>query len=283
MLIGNADIEVVSDGIALHDAGGAFGLVPRVLWERIIKPDELNRIPLVVRCLLIRSAGKIILVDTGYGDKLTAKARERLNLHGERRLLGELERLGVRAGDVDTVVNTHLHSDHCGGNTIYQDGKLVPTFPNAEYWIQRRELADARYPNERTRGTYFAENFVPLEVTGQLRILHGDTQVTPEVRCWVTRGHTRAHQVVVIESEGEAAIFLSDACGWAVSLERLAWVPAYDAEPMESIESKRRLRDWAQRTGALLIFQQDPTMVAGRVRAVAGKPGQFVVEPVEMP
>ena len=281
MLIGHAEIEVVSDGVTLHDGGAAFGLVPRVLWQRIIQPDELNRIPFVVRCLLIRSAGQTILVDTGYGDKLTAKERERVNLHGERRLLSDLERLDVPAEDVDIVINTHLHSDHCGGNTMVRDGRLVPTFPNAEYWIQRRELADARYPNERTRDTYFAENFLPLEATGQLRILSGDTQVTPEVRCWVTRGHTRAHQVVVIESEGQAAVFLSDACGWAVSLERLAWVPAYDVEPMESIESKRQIRDWALRTSALLIFQQDPTMVAGQVRSVPGEPGRLVVEPVE--
>jgi len=281
VLIGGVEIQVVSDGAALQDGGAAFGLVPRVLWEQVIKPDELNRIPYVLRSLLIRSAGKTILVDTGYGDKLTAKERQRLNLHGERRLLSALERLGVRAEDVDIVINTHLHADHCGGNTMDRDGEVVPTFPNAEYWIQRRELADARYPNERTRGTYFAQNFLPLEAAGQLRILRGDTQVTPEVRCWVTRGHTRAHQVVVIESEGEAAAFLGDACAWKISLERLAWVPAYDVEPMESIESKRRLRDWALRTGALLIFQHDPTIVAGRVHRVAGETEKFVVEPIE--
>jgi len=282
MLIGKVEIEVVSDGIALQDGGAAFGLVPRVLWERLIVPDELNRIPSVLRCLLIRSSGKLILVDTGYGDKLTAKERERLNLHGER-LLSALGRLGVRVEDVDIVINTHLHADHCGGNTIAKEGEVVPAFPNAEYWIQRRELADARYPNERTQGTYFPENFLPLEATGQLRILNGDIQVTPEVRCWVTRGHTRAHQVVIIESEGEAAVFLGDACAWGISLERLAWVPAYDVEPMESIESKRRLRDWALRRDALLIFQHDPTMVAGRVRAAKGEPGRFVVEPMETP
>lgn len=282
MLIGKVEIEVVSDGVVLEDGGGAFGLVPRILWERVLAPDELNRIPYVLRSLLIRSDGKTILVDTGYGDKLTAKERQRLNLHGERRLLSALERLGVRAEDVDIVINTHLHADHCGGNTMNRGGGIAPTFPNAEYWVQRLELADARYPNERTRGTYFAENFLPLEVAGKLRILSGDTQVTPQVRCWVTPGHTRAHQAVVIESEGQTAIFLGDACARAVSLERLAWVPAYDIEPMESIETKRRLRDWALRTDALLIFQHDPTMTAGKVRMVEGEAGKFVVEPVPL-
>jgi glyoxylase-like metal-dependent hydrolase (beta-lactamase superfamily II) len=254
-----------------------------VLWQEIVRPDALNRIPFNVRCLLIRSAGKTILVDTGYGDKLTAKKREQISLQGERRLPGALDRLGVGADTVDIVINTHLHADHCGGNTLLSAGQLVPAFPRAIYYVQRRELADARYPNERTRGTYFAENYAPLEADGRLCILDGDVQVTPEVRCWVTPGHTRAHQVVVIESGGETAVWLGDACGWAVSMERLAWVPSYDVEPMESIESKRRLREWAKRTDALLLFQQDAAMVAGRVRRASDAHEGYLVEPVETP
>jgi glyoxylase-like metal-dependent hydrolase (beta-lactamase superfamily II) len=281
VLIGQVRVEVVSDGIAWHDAGAAFGLVPRVLWQDVVQPDSLNRIPFVARCLLIWSAGKTILVDTGYGDKLTAKKREHISLEGDRRLLGALAELGVRPEHVDIIVNTHLHSDHCGGNTLMTDGRLLAAFPRAGYWVQRRELADARYPNERTRGTYFPENFAPLEESGQLHVVDGDAQVTPEVRCWVTPGHTRSHQAVVIESEGESAVWLGDACGWAVSMERLAWVPAYDVEPMESIETKRRLREWAHRTNAVVFFQQDAALVAGRVRCHPRAHEGYVVEPVE--
>jgi glyoxylase-like metal-dependent hydrolase (beta-lactamase superfamily II) len=246
--LGGVNLHIVSDGVTWSDGGGPFGLVPKVLWEEVIQPDELNRVPMSLNCLLIESEGKRILVDTGHGDKLSDKERQYMNLAGERRLLGSLERLGLAPEDIDIVINTHLHGDHCGGNTSFlggRDGQPMPTFPRAEYWIQRLEWADASYPNERTKGTYFAHNFVPLEESGQVRLLYGDTRVTSEVRCIITRGHTRAHQSVVIESEGKAAIYLGDLSPLAVMMERLAWVPAYDVEPLETIETKRRIRQWA--------------------------------------
>ena len=171
------------------------------------------------------------------------------------------------------MINTHLHPDHCGGNTTFgPDRQLQPTFPKATYLMQRLELADASFPNERTRGTYFAENFLPLvdlcagsNGAGRARLLSGDTQVTAEVRVQVTPGHTRSHQVVIVESAGETAIFLGDA-GYGANLERLAWVPAFDVEPLQSIETKRALRDWAWRRDALLFFQHDFAVPAGRLR-----------------
>ncbi len=279
MKIGNAEIFVLSDGMTKSDGGGFFGLVPRVLWEKVHPADELNRVPWALRSLLIIADGKKILVDTGYGDKLTPKQKKIFAMEGQgdRRLLGDLERVGFSADEIDIVVNTHLHADHCGGNTVFDGDRVVATFPNARYIVQRRELAQAMFPNERTRGTYFKENFVPLLESGAMEIVDGDYQITPSVRTMVTRGHTPGHQVVVVESGGEAAIFLADACSWAVHMERLAWVPAFDIEPMESIQTKKRLRDWALRHNALLIFQHDPTTIFGRVRP-GEKPGRFVVE-----
>ena len=287
--IGSVRTHVLSDGIYWTDGGGAWGVVPRALWERVSPPDAQGRIPMELRCLLIESSAGLVLVDTGYGDKLTPKQREILNLSGERRLLGEIASLGYRPEDVRYVINTHLHADHCGGNTLPapttgadvgqgSPRAYAPTFPNATYMMQRLELADAMYPNERTRNTYRSENFLPFAHLAHgddaqestpgssvLNILSGDTQVTPEVRTIVTPGHTRAHRVVIIESRGESAVFLADMVGWAVSLERLAWVPAFDVEPLVSIESKRSLRDWAMRRDALLLFQHDMTMVTGRL------------------
>ncbi len=271
MRLGKVELHIVSDGLFRIDGGGHFGLVPKVLWEKIVEPDELNRIPLALNCLLIESQGKRILVDTGFGDKLSPKERDIFDIAGRERLLSHLRRLGVAPEDVDIVVNTHLHSDHCGGNTLLRDGEVVPTFPRAEYWIQRLEWADALFPNERTRATYLAPNFVPLERHGRVRLLYGDTRVTSEVRCVVTRGHTRAHQSVVIESEGEFAIYLGDLAPWAVNMERLAWVAAYDVEPLETIETKRRIRDWALEKNALLIFEHDPRIPMGYLREEGGK------------
>jgi glyoxylase-like metal-dependent hydrolase (beta-lactamase superfamily II) len=271
--VGAVRVHLLSDGVFWSDGGAAFGVVPRVLWEKIVRPDALNRIAMELRSLLIESEDGLILVDTGHGAKLSAKRREQLGLAGQRRLLDELADLGYRADDVRMVINTHLHADHCGGNTILDaEGRLAPAFPNATYVVQRLELADATYPNERTRNAYFHENYLPLtnlcdrNGAGVLRILSGDARITPQVRVQVTPGHTRAHQVVIVESQRRSAVFLGDAAGYALNLERLAWVPAFDVEPLVSMETKRGLRDWAFHEDVLLFFQHDISIAAGRLR-----------------
>lgn len=299
MHFGDITLHIVSDGIYWEDGGGLFGLVPKTLWQQVAEPDERNRLPFQMHCLLIETGQQRILVDTGYGDKLSEKERSFISLAGEHRLLDSLEELGIGPLDVDLVINTHLHGDHCGGNTTYdENGELVPTFPWATYCIQRLELADATFPNERTRATYRRENFEPLERAGQLRILSGDTCLTDassravpasgrgssgsgEVRVVVTPGHTRAHQCVVIVSGGQTAIFLGDVASWPIHMERLSWVPAYDVEPLVSIETKRRLARWAVENRVLLIFEHHPEIVAGYLHSTE-RPDRFRLEPVQM-
>ncbi len=298
--VGRARVHLVSDGVFWTDGGTNFGVVPKTLWGKAIAADgvgvdELNRIPMQLRCLLIESDAGLILVDTGYGDKLTPRQQTQLNLHGQFRLGSDLASVGYKPEDVDIVVDTHLHGDHCGGNTKYAGedvagaGTVVPAFPNATYLAQRLELADATYPNERTRNAYFPENFLPLSglckgnSEAVLQVLNGDTQITPhgsaiEVRTLTAPGHTRAHQVVIVESAGESAIFLADAVPWALTMEKLAWVAAFDVEPLVSMETKRSLRDWAWRKEALLFFQHDPTIGAGRL---VREGGDFRVVKVE--
>jgi glyoxylase-like metal-dependent hydrolase (beta-lactamase superfamily II) len=264
MQFGNTELFVVSDGMAMEDGGAVYGLVPRVLWEKVTPPDDRNRVPAPLNCLLVVSQGKKILIDTGLGDRLDAKSEANHGREGGSTLLVELDRLGIAPEDIDIVINTHLHADHCGGNTRRVAGQIVATFPRAEYWIQRLEWADAVLPNERTQGTYFAENLIPLGE--RVRLLYGDTRVTEEVRCVVTRGHTRAHQSVLIESGGRKAMLLGDAIGRAVYIERLAWIPAFDVEPLESLETKRRIRDWAIEENVLLIFGHEVRMTMGYLR-----------------
>lgn len=278
--LGNLSLQLVSDGLMWLDGGALFGLVPRVLWSQVIEPDELNRVPVALNCLLIESQGQRILVDTGLGDKLSDKQRRN---HGLQRpqggLVEGLGRLGLSVEDVDIVINTHLHSDHCGGNTALRDGKLVPTFPRAEYWVQRLEWAEACHPNERTRATYLPENLRPIEEAGQLRLLEGDTQVTDEVRCVVHPGHTRAYQSVVLESKGQVAIYIGDLAPFTIHLERIHWLPAFDVLPLEHLETKRRVRDWALERDALLIFQHDPNLSWGRL--TRDEEGKYHVVPWE--
>jgi glyoxylase-like metal-dependent hydrolase (beta-lactamase superfamily II) len=270
--IGAIRCHIVSDGRQRSDGGGFFGLVPRTLWEPVVAPDTKNRIPSDLRCLLIESEQGLILVDTGQGDKITAKSRGFLGMtDANRRLIGDLAQLGIAPEDIDTVLLTHLHGDHTGGATRFRveddpNSDVVPTFPRARYLVQRQELADASFPNERTRGTYFPENWEPIHDAGQLDVVAGDQYLTPSVRTEVVPGHTASLQVVWVENGGESLLFLGDACNWAVHMERLAWVPAFDLDPMISIESKRHLRGEAMRRNALLVFQHDAQVVTGRLQ-----------------
>jgi glyoxylase-like metal-dependent hydrolase (beta-lactamase superfamily II) len=278
MKLGNVELYLVSDGEFLVDGGGQFGLVPKVLWSRYFTADELNRVPSALYSLLIVSEGKRILVDTGFGRKLTPKEREIQGLqrpHGD--LLDALQRQGLAPADIDIVINTHLHGDHASGNTLVRNGVAVPAFPNAQYWIQRLEWADAMYPDERTRNTYHAENLLPLQEAGQLRLLSGNTRVTGEVHCLVTRGHTRAHQSIMIASGGQSAGFLGDMASLAIRLERLGWMSAFDTEPLETLETKRAIRGWALESHALLFFQHDLRMPMGYL---VQEGDRYRVEPV---
>ena len=278
--VGGVRCHIVSDGLNSVDGGGFFGVVPRVLWERVIRPNELNQIPADTRSLLIESDAGLILVDTGVGDKLTPKQRKIIGLDERTgRLVGDIRRVGYGPRDIDVVLLTHLHSDHVGGATRWdsedgEPGPIVPTFPNARYLVQRMDLADASYPNERTIATYFAENWEPLAFSGQLEVADGPQRLSSTVRTDVAPGHTASIQTVWVESGGESLLFLGDACSWAAHMDRLAWVPSFDIFPMTSIETKRRLRDEAQHRDALLLFQHDAQVVTGRL--VAGDRGPQV-------
>ncbi|MCB9101837.1 MAG: MBL fold metallo-hydrolase [Anaerolineales bacterium] len=279
-ILQDLEYHIVSDGVSWTDGGGAFGLVPRVIWAKHLPPDEQNRIPLALTSLLIRSEGKTILVDTGYGRKMGDKAQQVAGLvRPEGDLLEGLARLDVLPEQIDIVINTHLHADHCGGNTIEQDDRLAPTFPNAVYYIQRLEWSDAIAPNERTQATYLPANYAPLQESGHLKLINGNTQITRHVRTAVTRGHTRAHQVVILEADGKTLVFMADLATLHYQFQRLAWVTAYDVEPLETIESKRYWQQWALAHDAVLIFQHDTQIPMGKLVADGNR---FKVEPVSI-
>jgi glyoxylase-like metal-dependent hydrolase (beta-lactamase superfamily II) len=161
MQFGDINLHTVSDGTYWEDGGRLFGLVPKLLWEQVARPDEHNRLCAEMRCLLIQTGRQCILVGTGYGDKLSEKQRGFLKLEGRQRLLGGLEKLGVGPHDVDLVLNTHLHGHHCGGNTRYDTaGVLIPTFPRATYCVQRLELADAHLPTSAPALRTFARTWL---------------------------------------------------------------------------------------------------------------------------
>lgn len=267
--LGEIEIHLISDGVVWVDRGGPFGLVPLALWRTIQPPDDQQRVPMILTCLLVRAGGHTIVVDTGLGTKLNDKERRIWGLERPAgTLLDGLARLGVAPEEVDLVIDTHLHGDHCAGNTMFAEegGEAVrPTFPRARYVVQRREYEDAMRPNERTRATYFPINYEPLVTGGQMTLLDGDAEVAPGVRVVVTPGHTPGHQCVLFESGGEHALFVADLASYAVHFERLGWMTAYDVEPLVTLETKRRWQEWALETNGLLIFQHDTRVPAGRL------------------
>jgi len=269
--IGSLEIHLINDCTTHVDGGGAFGLVPRKLWQRYFQPDENNLIPMTETCLFLQASGKNIVIDTGIGSKLNDKARRIWQIENEGSLLPSLKTLGISPEDVDLVINTHLHVDHAGGNTYMDDnGNLQPTFPNAEYVVQRREYEDAMQPNERTAATYIPDNYHPLVETGQMRLLDGDTELVAGVTGIVTPGHTPAHMSIRFESEGEHGAFLCDMATYAVHFERLGWITAYDVEPLRTLETKRVWQQWALETHAIVIFPHDPERIAGRLQQKKG-------------
>ncbi len=277
--VGDIELYLFNDATAWVDPGGMFGLVPRVLWSRHYSADERNLMKTANHNLLIRSAGRSIIVDTGFGNSLSETQRVRRNISQSDGTHSGLAALGIDPRDIDIVLDTHLHDDHCTGNFRFDaDGRRQPAFPGATYMVQRREYADATAPNERTRATYLPDNYVPLYESGQLQLLDGDYEIAPGVTAHVTPGHTPAHMSLRIQSCGEYAAFLCDLASLAIHFERLAWMSAYDVEPLITLETKRAWQRWALETGALLFFPHDADFPAARLRP--GERGRPKIEPV---
>jgi glyoxylase-like metal-dependent hydrolase (beta-lactamase superfamily II) len=280
--IGDMQVYLINDHTIKVDPGGAFGLVPRVLWSPLLPPDENHLVPMSAACLLVQTGGKNVVIDTGYGEKLTDKQKSNFYLQRPYgTLLDGLGRLGLSRNDVHMVIPTHLHGDHAGGMTRYaEDGHTIEaTFPNAEYVVQRREYEDAMRPNERTRATYFPINYQPLYKSGQLRLLEGDTEILPGITGIVTRGHTPGHMSIRLESGGQQLAFVCDLASYAIHFERLGWMTGYDVEPLETLETKRQWQKWALETGAILVFPHDTQRQVGRY--IMGEDGKAFVQKID--
>jgi len=279
--VGRLKCHALEGGRQHLDGGAMFGVVPKPLWEKRIPPDARNRIPLALRCVLIEHDAGLVLVDTGLGNKEDAKFRdiygvENAGRPGPTQLEDALAELSFAPGDVRWVIDTHLHFDHAGGNTVRDEaGAVRPTFPAATYVVQKRELDFARHTNERTAASYLRHNFDPITFT----LIDGETEVLPGLRCLPTPGHVPYHQSVLVESGGERACFLADLVPTSAHLP-LPWIMGYDLEPLVTLESKRRLYARAEAEGWLLWFEHDPEVVAGRL----GRDGKGfgLVDPVRV-
>jgi glyoxylase-like metal-dependent hydrolase (beta-lactamase superfamily II) len=286
--IGGVHFAVVNDGTHWYDAGAIFGVVPRIMWERQQRElDDRYRMPTGLNCLLLRSQGKTVLIETGVGGK--PGDREAAGSPAENgTLMTSLAALDVSPEEIDVVVNTHLHSDHCGWNTSVAPGadpdapeSLIPTFPNASYYVSRAEWEDATHPNERTRATYLAKNLDPVADRLELVDAERETAITDEIVFLPTPGHTHGHGSVVVRSGREWGVYVGDLVQHRSQLERTAWVSGLDVLPLVSMETKKQLVERCIEEQALVMFCHGPYPGVGRMTRTAEGHRKWVdVQPV---
>jgi glyoxylase-like metal-dependent hydrolase (beta-lactamase superfamily II) len=264
------------------DGGAMFGVVPKPLWTRRVEADDRNRIPLALRCLLIEHDHGLVLVDTGVGNKEDSKFKDIYAVENSSPccptlLEDAIAEAGFTPLDVRYVINTHLHFDHAGGNTVVgapgsEDAPLSLAFPDATYVVQKGELAFARAPNERTAASYLPRNFELVAAANRWELVDGEVQVLPGIRVLPTPGHVPFHQSVVITSGGDTVCFVGDLIPTLAHLP-LPWIMGYDLEPLVTLETKRRFLARAEAEGWLLVFEHEPGAGVGHLTRDQGRLG----------
>jgi glyoxylase-like metal-dependent hydrolase (beta-lactamase superfamily II) len=274
--LGDFELTILSDGPYFLDAGSMFGVVPKSLWSKKVQANERNLMVMGENSVLIRAGQKNVLVETGIGNKLGEKLKA-IYEPGEK-LLENLSGAGLAPEDIHVVINSHLHFDHCGWNTVYRDGKAVATFPNAKYFAQRGEWEHGRKQLERDRISYISDNYDPLVDSGQMQLLNGDAEILPGISVRLYPGHTKYMQAIMIESGGKTACYISDLIPTTAHLD-LTWVMSYDVYPLETIESRKRFYARAIPEKWLTIFTHDHYTPWGYLESP--KPGKVVMAGAE--
>ncbi len=294
MQFGDYRVEIIPDTEFRLDGGAMFGVVPRVVWERAAPPDELNRIRLNMNCLFVETPTEKILIETGIGEKWSEKQTRNYGIFRTKSFAGTLfEKTGCRPSDISIVVNTHLHFDHAGGNTIWDLGfgiadyetkvqtfsaeseiakettspksqipnpkSVVPQFPNARYFVSESELEHAENPHERDRASYLAENWRPLQRSGQLELKPDVYEVVEGLTIENARGHSETMQTVCLKRGGETLYGFADLIPTRHHLA-LPWIMGYDLYPTETLAFKKRVLPLAVKENWICLFYHDLEM-----------------------
>src|SRR5277367_3639557 len=255
LTLGDFELTAVSDGTDRLDGGAFFGVVPKVMWEKKVRADAENYVPVGLNSVVVRTGEHTVLIETGIGNKMADRL---IKIFGQpAKLLDNLADAGIAPEDIDVVINTHLHFDHCGWNTSLRDGKVAPTFPKAKYYAPEGEWQHGRLQLERDAISYISENYDPLIESGQMELLRGDQEIVPGISVRVFPGHTQHMQAVVIESGGRTACYISDLIPTSAHID-LTWVMAFDVLPLQTIESRKRYYAQAIPEKWLTMFTHDP-------------------------
>lgn len=280
MKFGDYRVEIVPDCEFRLDGGAMFGVVPRNLWAKLCPPDDQNRIRMSMNCVFIETASERILIETGIGDKWSAKHRAMYGIDRKQPLAESVEAItGTRAEQVTIVLNTHLHFDHAGGNTIQdQAGAARAQFPNARYYISQAEYDHAESPTDRDKASYFPENWRPLKDSGQLELKPETYEVVPGLTMETYPGHNRSMQCWRLQQGGKTLFGFADLVPMRAHVP-FAWVMGYDLYPVETVEAKKRLLPLAAREDWTCLFYHDPENPLARI---VEQDGKFIAQPTDL-
>jgi glyoxylase-like metal-dependent hydrolase (beta-lactamase superfamily II) len=272
MQLGDYRLTVVPDASFRLDGGAMFGVVPRVLWEKQCTPDEQNRILIHANCLFLETPTERAIIETGIGDKWTPKQTAMYAIERHRSLGESLTAAtGYAPEEITLVINTHLHFDHAGGNTRYDEaGQIVPAFPNARYLISRSEFAVAEHPSERDRASYLPENWRPLQETGQLELMPDDYDALPGLRLETVRGHSATMQCWRLDAGGQTIYGFADLVPLRANVPP-AWIAGYDLFPVETLSAKKRLLAQAAAENWFCYLYHEPAGPFCRLKEKSGK------------
>ena len=258
--LGDFELYTIETGDIKLDGGAMFGVVPKTLWSRGIEPDEKNRIAMTMRCLLIKSnaTGKVYLIDNGVGTKFNKKMMDIYQIDfSEKTLEDSLKKQGFSFEDITDIIFTHLHFDHCGGTTFFdEDGELDYAFPNATYHINNRHWETATNPNAREQASFLKENIEPLKNSPKVNLVKDRIEYEPGLSTIIANGHTLGQQLPKIEADGKTIIFVADLLPTHVHLP-LPWVMGYDMRPIETLDEKKAFLDKAVEKNWYLFLEHD--------------------------
>jgi glyoxylase-like metal-dependent hydrolase (beta-lactamase superfamily II) len=263
--LGDFELSIFSDGTYPLDGGAYFGVVPKVMWSKKVSADERNYVTSGLNSLLVRTGKQTVLIETGMGNKLSERM---IKFYGQpAKLLDNLGAAGIAPEDIDIVINSHLHFDHCGWNTVRdKNGKIAPTFPRAKYYAPEGEWQYARQPSERDSISFISENYDPLVESGQMNLLKGSEEIVPGISVQTFRGHTAHMQAIIVRGSQNpdspqvpTACYISDLIPTTAHID-LTWGMGFDLYPLDTIQSKKEYYTRAIPEKWLTVFTHDPNV-----------------------
>ena len=271
MKIGKYELKVIETGVFGLDGGAMFGIIPKPLWSKFNPADEQNRVSLHARNLLLVSDSRKILIDTGIGSNWDEKFIRNYRLdQSENTLSNSFNKHGIKPDEITDVLLTHLHFDHTGGSTYLKDGKWIPTFPNAKYYVQKKHFEWALNPTEKDRGSFIQNRFMPLYNEGLLNFIDGDVSFDDEIEFITINGHTSFQQMIKVYDSSNSVLYCGDLFPFTSHIP-IPYVMGYDLQPLVTIQEKKKILPFAVEQNWELFFEHDPEVIMGTVAESQGK------------